>query len=386
MPGAAFCGLRHSESDVYFVKSSAIGPWPLRTIALPLKVRPLTVLQIIAVRANHRLPTIRLTRGIGVHPVDRRTFLATSIASTAGLKTLQARPDEGPQQLDIIDCHTHFYDPSRPEGIPWPEKGSSLYRTVLPEHLQALPKFRPITGTVIVEASSNIEDNAWLLDISKDNPFVVGIVGRLEPESETFAAQVKRFAANPLFRGIRISVQPLQAMLDRNDLTPLKLLADHDLALDVNGGPNTPATIAHAAGLIPSLRFVLNHIGNVAITTAAPPADWREGMNAAAKYPNVFCKISALAEGAARDGRKAPEDLEFYRPYVDVVWNAFGDERVIYGSNWPVSERATDYLTLQRISCLYAFEKGEAATRNFCSLNAARAYHWIDRPGRVKPA
>ncbi len=317
--------------------------------------------------------------------MDRRTFLATSLASTVSLQGLKACSDAAALDLEIIDCHTHFYDPDREGGIPWPEQGSSLYRTVLPEHLQALPKFRPVTGTVIVEASSNIEDNAWLLEISKDNPFVVGIVGRLEPESDAFAAQVKRFAANPLFRGIRISMQQLQGMLDRNDLKPLKLLSEHDLALDVNGGPDTPALIAQAAQRVPSLRFVLNHIGNVAITGNAPPAAWQEGIKAAGRNSNVFCKISALVEGAARDGQTAPNDLEFYRPYIDVVWNAFGDERVIYGSNWPVSERATDYETLQRISCQYAFEKGESATRNFCSQNAARAYRWVDRPGRVKP-
>jgi L-fuconolactonase len=65
-----------------------------------------------------------------------------------------------------------------------------------------------------------------------------------------------------------------------------------------------------------------------------------------------------------------------------VVWNAFGDDRVIYGSNWPVSEHAADYQTLQRLIMEYAFEKGGEATVKFCSLNARRAYKWVERPGR----
>ena len=323
--------------------------------------------------------------------MDRRVFLGECVAGAAGIAALSGTAPlesaglHAPADLDIIDCHTHFYDPARPEGIPWPDKGSSLYRTVLPQHLRALPQFRPVTGTVIVEASSAIEDNAWLLELAQDDPFIVGIVGRLEPESQDFADQVKRFAANRLFRGIRISMQQLQTMLVANDFRSLKILADHDLSLDVNGGPETPDVISQVAARLPSLRFVLNHIGNVAITAEAPPEIWRTAIQAAAKHANVFCKISALVEGAARDGKQASDDLEFYRPSIDVVWNAFGDDRVIYGSNWPVSERAADYAVLQRISLSYAFEKGPEAARNFCSFNAGRAYKWIERPGRIKP-
>lgn len=324
--------------------------------------------------------------------MDRRVFLSECIAGATGIAAvgfvtpLWSASVQVPEDLDIIDCHTHFYDPSRPEGIPWPEKGSSLYRTVLPQHLKALPQFRPVTGTVIVEASSAIEDNAWLLDLATDDPFIVGIVGHLKPESEDFAGTVKRFAANRLFRGIRISVHQLKSMVAKNDLGALKILADHDLALDVNGGPETPEVISLVAARLPALRFVLNHVGNVAVTAESPPSMWINGIQAAARHANVFCKISALVEGAARDGKQAPENLEFYRPYIDVVWNAFGDDRVIYGSNWPVSERAADYVVLQRISFTYARERGPQALRNFCSLNAARAYKWVERPERRKTA
>ena len=290
---------------------------------------------------------------------------------------------EGPANLDIIDCHTHFYDPERPEGVPWPEKGTPLYRTVLPKHLRALDTFRPVTGTIIVEARASVEDNAWLLDLAKGDPFVVGIVGRLEPGDPSFEKNLQRFAANPLFRGIRISAQVLQKLLERDALADLKLLAAHDLSLDVNGGPETPAVVAKLASKIPELRIVLNHIANVPITDKHPPADWSEGMRLLAKNPNVFCKISGMVESAAKQAKEpAPAALDFYRPYLDVVWNAFGDDRVIYASNWPVSESGADYKIMQRITLLYAFEKGEEPTRKFCSLNALRAYRWIERPGR----
>jgi predicted TIM-barrel fold metal-dependent hydrolase len=160
-------------------------------------------------------------------------------------------------------------------------------------------------------------------------------------------------------------------------LADLKKMIDHDLSLDVNGGPDTPGIVAMLAEKLPALRIVQNHIGNVRITADPPPAEWKAGIEAAAKHPNVFCKISALVEGASRDGQKAPAEMSFYKPYIDVVWNAFGDDRVIYGSNWPVSENAASYETLQRIVMEYAAEHGDEATSKFCSKNAARAYKWI---------
>lgn len=315
--------------------------------------------------------------------MQRRSFLACSMAGLAGFALHEASANNGPDKLDIIDCHTHFYDPTRPEGVPWPGKGTSLYRKVLPEHLRALKQFRKVTGTVIVEASPLVEDNQWLLDLSKDDPFIVGIVGNLKPGEPEFAKQLNRFAINPLFRGIRVNVGLVKQLIEKNDLADLKRMADLDLSLDVNGGPDTPAALAELAPKLPTLRLVLNHIGNVRITKDVPPADWQAGIVAAAKQPNVFVKVSALVEGAARDGEQAPSDLNFYRPYINVVWQAFGDDRVIYGSNWPVSDRAADYETLQRLALEYAFERGEKVTRQFCSLNAKRAYKWVERDGRL---
>ncbi|MFM7057565.1 MAG: amidohydrolase family protein [Planctomycetota bacterium] len=323
----------------------------------------------------------------------RRTFLTHSLlaAGTATSPATQPAPSPPaspppapiPVPIPVIDCHTHFYDPRRPEGIPWPAKDTPLYRPVLPEHLRAQPRHQPLTGTLVVEASSRLEDNDWLLQLAQADPFLVGIIGRFtataSPLSDDFRSQVRRYAANPLFRGIRVGSNAIQECLARSDWAALRLLADHNLVLDVNGGPDTPGLIAAAAGNVPQLRWILNHIGNVRITADAPPADWQSGIQAAARHPNVFCKVSALVEGAARDGSKAPDDPEFYRPYQDVVWNAFGEERVIYGSNWPVCERAADYRTVQRLALEDAAARSPTALARFCHLNARTVYAWPER-------
>jgi L-fuconolactonase len=315
--------------------------------------------------------------------INRRGFLAAQGLAVLGAWAPKASAAPSATALDIIDCHTHFYDPARPQGVPWPAKNTPLYRTVLPKHLKEQPQFRPVTGTVIVEASPWVEDNQWLLDIAKNDPFITGIVGNLNPGSADFSKDLRRFAANPLFRGIRVSADVLRTALEAGRLEGFHLMADLDLALDING-KDSATLAARLATNVPGLRIVLNHLGSVAVTAEAPPKGWAEGLGTAANHQNIWIKISALAESAAQNGKTAPLDLPFYRPYIDVIWNAFGDERVIYGSNWPVSERACDYLTMQRIALEYAFEKGDAATRKFCSLNAKRAYKWLDRPERLQ--
>jgi len=311
--------------------------------------------------------------------ISRRSLLQMAVAVPAvGLSCAAAEQ----KPLDVIDCHTHFYDPTRPEGIPWPPKTSPLYRQVLPKHLRALPQAVKVTGTVIVEASNRLEDNQWLLDLAADDPFIVGIVGHLNPGQSDFAAHVKRFAAAKLFRGIRVNQKLVESMLAAGQLDDFKLLEQHDLELDVNGGTETPAVASHLAERLPELRIVINHLGNVRIDKNPPPADWTKAMQAAGRKQGVFCKVSALVEGAARGGRKPPSDVAFYRPYLDVVWDAFGDDRLIYGSNWPVSERAADYKMLQQIVLDYVTDRGPDVVVKFFSQNAKRAYKWVEREGR----
>ena len=91
------------------------------------------------------------------------------------------------------------------------------------------------------------------MELAKDDPFVVGIVGNLTPGTADFAKHVKKFAANQLFRGIRISSRLLNELVMKQTLADLKLLADHDLALDADGGPDSPAIVAKFAPLLPAL-------------------------------------------------------------------------------------------------------------------------------------
>ena len=110
----------------------------------------------------------------------------------------------------IIDTHTHFYDPTRPQGVPWArEDNELLYRPVLPEHHRDLSEPEGVTGTVVVEASAWLEDNEWILNMAAEDPWIVGLVGHVDPNHAEFGSDIERLSANPLFLGIRVGgVQP----------------------------------------------------------------------------------------------------------------------------------------------------------------------------------
>ena len=313
----------------------------------------------------------------------RRDFLRTSLAAAAGFANLSA-PGEAisSENFPAVDCHTHFYDPTRPEGVPWPGKDDRLlYRPVLPKHFLEQGAPLGVAKTVVVEASPRVEDNAWLLQLAAENKSIVGVVGNLAAGQPSFAEQLKRFAGNKLFRGIRIGHDALQKGIDRPEfLADIRRLAENELELDINGGPTMPLDVARLAEKIPNLTIVINHLANQPIDGKSPPAAWVNAMRTAAKQSTVFCKVSALVESAKPRGdgaaKRAPVDVDFYRLTLDAIWEIFGDDRLIFGSNWPVSNIAATYSDLFTIVRQFTLGRGRACSDKFFWKNSEKAYRY----------
>ena len=278
----------------------------------------------------------------------------------------------------MIDTHIHCYDPERPQGIPWPEPNNTLlYRRVLPEHYKALAVPEGVTGAVIVEASVWLKDNQWILDLAENEPFIVGFVGNLDPKLDDFGAHLNRFSANPLFRGFRFRKGSIAEINQEPIRSNLKRLADKDLELDLLVDADEIPAVASLAGQIPDLRIVINHVAHVLIDGKTPDSEWVNNMQTAAKHSNVYCKVSGLVERA--QDQPAPSDPAYYVPTLDALWEAFGEDRLFYGSNWPVCERSADYATVQNIVTPYFKGKGEEAAEKYFWRNSKAAYKWIDR-------
>ncbi len=309
--------------------------------------------------------------------MSRRTFLVASAGvafAAAGRESLAALPP-------FIDTHTHFYDPTRPQGVPWPSKNDPLlYRTVLPAEFKKLSAPLGITGTVVVEASPWVEDNQFILDLAKDEPYIVGLCGNLKPGDAEFAQHLARFSKNPLFRGIRVvGAEWPKRVEDVKFVDDLKRMVDADLELDVNTtAANLPA-VAAVADKLPKLRMVLNHAANTPIDGQAVKPQWLDGMKALGGRKNVFAKVSGLVEGTGKRNGDAPADVAYYKPVLDVLWEQFGEDRLIFGSNWPVSAR---FAPLDRIVAIvrgYFEPKGPAVLAKVLGGNSVAAYKWVKR-------
>jgi L-fuconolactonase len=140
----------------------------------------------------------------------------------------------------------------------------------------------------------------------------------------------------------------LEGMLDDVAfVSDLKLLADHDLSLDLVGGVEILAFADRLAQMMPALRIIIDYLPGVAGDGKAPPADWLEKMKPLARRPEVYLKLSGLVEGTGKADGSAPRDVEFYRPLLDAMTKMFGPERLVCASNWPVSERLATLATIQ---------------------------------------
>lgn len=308
--------------------------------------------------------------------LNRRDVLTGSLQLAAAAAIPAWAFGQTASRAPLIDTHTHFYDPTRPEGVPWPGQGTPLYRRVLPPDWLAQAEPAGITQTVVVEASPWVEDNQWLLDVARDHPCLIGVVGRLPIGEEGCTRLIDRFAAEPKFRGVRVSGTAVVAGLESVAfMRDIERLAFHGLVPDINGGPALEAADRLAARL-PKMRVILEHMAGARIAGDTPDPAWAESLARAAERPNVWLKVSNLAESAAHAAglERAPVDPDVYRPWLDVVWKAFGPDRLIFGSNWPVSERAADYPTVVGIVRPWIASHGPAAEALFFAGTARTAY------------
>jgi L-fuconolactonase len=297
----------------------------------------------------------------------------------AGCSNEQPRHTEQPQHASqrprhIVDTHIHLYDTSRPGGVPWPpEKEAAIYRPILPVEFKSVAGECGVTATVVVEASPILADNDWVLSVTKDDPAFVALVASLKPDAKEFAAELDRLCKDPRFVGIRPRLDQPASPLEPACLKGLKLLAERGKTLDLLSHTFKLTDVAELAGQVPELRIVVNHLAGVHADGAAPPQSWLDEIAQLANHPNVYCKMSGIFQQSKT--RPAPTDPAHYKPVFDAVWKAFGEDRIIYGSNWPVTNLAGDYASQFQLIYDYVASKGQPALENVFWRNANRVYH-----------
>lgn len=285
--------------------------------------------------------------------------------------------------VPIIDTHIHLFDPTRPQGVPWPEKeDAALFKPALPDRYRKLTSGFNVVGAIEVECSPWLEDNQWVLDVAANDKIIVGTVGDLEPDKPEFPKQLERFHRNPLFLGVRYGNlwgRNLGDQISRpNFIGGLKALADAGLTLDTaNPDPALIASVVRLTDQVPNLRVVIDHLPQL-----DPPPDPKvrreldANLGELGKRPQVYVKVSEVLRRV--DGQ-VHHDLDFYRPRLDELWNIFGPERLMYGSDWPNSDHWGSYAEVLSVVHEYFTSKGRTFAEQYFWKNSIAAYRWVKR-------
>ena len=325
-------------------------------------------------------------------PQSRRHFVQTIVAATAFPGALQhALAAEASGDIPIIDTHIHLFDPTRPQGIPWPPPGNSvLYKPALPARYRPIAAPLGVRGAIAVECSALLEDNQWVLNVAAHDPIIVGAVGNLVPGEPDFRALLDRLHRNPLFRGIRYGNlwgRNLGAGLAKPEfVSDLKALAEAGLVLDTaNPNPDLINAVVRLTDRIPTLRVVIDHLPQMnPPDDAAVNRSCRENLRELGQRPQVYVKISEVLR---RVNGRVPEDLEFYRARLEEIFGVFGEDRVLYGSDWPNSDQWADYPKVLHIVREFFRGKGRPAAEKYFWKNSVAAYRWVKRePGQPELA
>jgi L-fuconolactonase len=269
-----------------------------------------------------------------------------------------------------IDSHQHFWKYSEAE-YPWIGKGTPLQRDWLPADLERDAKKVGIDGSVVVQARQTLEESRWLLELADKSSFIKGVVGWVDLRSEKVAEDLAALSKHKKFVGVRHVVQSEVAefMLQPEFLRGIGELHAFDFAYDLLLFPKHLPSAVKVAEKYSHQRFVLDHIAKPMIR-AGMMQPWKDDVRELATHKNVACKISGMITEAKMPGWKK----EDFRPYLDVVFEAFGEDRVMFGSDWPVCLLGGSYEQIHGLATDYFRQFSSAVQEKFLGGNATKFY------------
>jgi len=283
--------------------------------------------------------------------------------------------------IPIIDTHIHLFDQTRPQGAPY-SAGPGNNEPALPARYRALAQPLGIVGAIEIEASPWLEDNLWVLEVEQAAPIMVGAIGNLRPDKPEFAEYLDRYRKNKLFRGIRYGnlwgYDIVGQSRNQTFLDGLKLLQQADLVLDTaNPRPDLMEAVVRISDRIPDLRIVLDHLPAM---LEQLDESGRRGIKFTVRElssrRNIYVKVSEVIKVV---NGKTITDLSTYKPMLDYLFDTFGEDRLLFGSDWPNGPAVNNLPTIVSVVRQYFAGKGQRAAEKYFWKNSMVAYKWIRR-------
>ncbi|MGB1128280.1 MAG: amidohydrolase family protein [Opitutales bacterium] len=271
-----------------------------------------------------------------------------------------------------IDSHQHFWHYNPAEHVWMTEQMGVLQQDYLPQHLEPLLNQIGFDACIAVQARQSLEETRWLLELSDRHDMIRGVVGWVDLRSPDLREQLERFAAHPKLVGVRHVVHDEpddQFMLGEAFRRGIAALRHYELSYDLLLFPKHLPVAVQLVEEFPEQRFVLDHIAkpDIAGQRLSP---WKEELFELAKFPQVACKLSGMVTEAKS---KAWQAEDFSR-YLDCVLEAFGPERVMIGSDWPVCTLSGEYSSTMGLVIDYVQQFAPEIRAHILGGNCARIY------------
>lgn len=272
-----------------------------------------------------------------------------------------------------IDAHQHFwkFDPVRDSWIT--EDMEVIRRDFLPPDLMHILMHNHIEGCIAVQASQTEKENQFLLNLAAAYPFIKGIVGWVDLQADDVEERLKFYSMQDKMVGFRHVLQgetQRDIMLNPAFKRGIGLLQKYGFTYDVLIFPDQLTYIAQLVAEFPEQLFVIDHIAKPDIKNHEVK-DWEKNIREVAKYPNVYCKVSGMVTEANWYGWEE----EDFKPYMDVVFDAFGIDRLMFGSDWPVCMVAGGYNRVIKMVRHYTANLTDAEKVKFWGGNAFKFYN-----------
>ena len=270
-----------------------------------------------------------------------------------------------------IDTHNHFwkYDPIRDSWID--DSMQVIRRDFLPQDLYPFLQQNKMDGCIAVQADQSEQETTFLLELAEENNFIKGVVGWVNLIADDVEERLAFFTQYPKLKGIRHIVQAESDdfVLRKDFQNGISHLNKFNLIYDILIYPSQIANSIKLVEKFPDQTFVLDHIAKPDIQNHQI-LQWKKDITTLASYPNVYCKVSGLVTEASWNNWKQ----EDFIPYLDVIFEVFGVERIMFGSDWPVCLLAAKYREVINIVEQYLTRLSKVEQDQVMGKNAIQVY------------
>lgn len=271
-----------------------------------------------------------------------------------------------------IDAHQHFWHYNTTEYEWMGEDDGILKRDYLPDDLLTELLNSGYSGCIAVQARQTLEETLWLLELAEQFEHIRGVVGWVDLQSKNIDKELDEVNDKKWLKGVRHVVQDEpddNFMLRLDFLNGISKLAERNLVYEILIFERQLATAIELVKLFPNQLFVVDHIAKPNIKDGEIQK-WKHGIGQIARFPNVSIKVSGIVTEAGSRNWK-PEEFD---PYLNIVWKAFGEDRIILGSDWPVCLVSANYEQVMSLSENFFKRLGLEALGKVAGSNASRIY------------